>query len=98
MERQELAYKLVPGGIRVLDVGCNYGGLIFRLIDKYKYVNGVDIQPKCVNRIKKQIENTKNDKRINVKVGDVNKGLDYADGFFDTIIALSIVEHLFTIH
>ena len=90
--RQRLAYKLAPGGETVLDIGCNYGHLLYMLTDKYNHVHGIDIQPEPIRRIR---EITADNECISATVGDANEVLNFPDRSFDTVIATAVIEHLF---
>jgi len=90
--RQDMAYKLAPGGETVLDIGCDYGHLLYMLTDKYNHAHGIDILPEPIRRIN---EKTVNNGRISAAVGDANEALNFPDSSFDTVIATAVIEHLF---
>ena len=64
LNRYDLAYRLAPGGDRVLDIGCGDGELLFLLRSKYTEVWGVDIAECRINRI---LEKMGNDTNIHVR-------------------------------
>lgn len=88
LNRYELAYRLCPGGNRLLEVGCGDGELLIRLRDKYQELWGIDIAQPRIERIQKY-------KNIHVRVEDANKQLNFQDGYFDTVIAIAVLEHFF---
>lgn len=92
LNRYELAYQLAPGGNSVLDMGCGDGELLLRLKNKYQEVWGVDVAKSRIDRIKTRIGNKSN---VHVAIGDANQRLNFEDGFFDTITAISFLEHIF---
>lgn len=92
VNRYELAYQVAPGGNSLLDMGCGDGELLLRLKDKYQEVWGVDIAKPRIGRIQKKIGSQSH---IHVKVADTNQQLDFEDSSFDTITAISLLEHIF---
>ena len=94
LDRYDLTFENIPGGERVLEIGCGDGELLFKFKSKYQEVWGIEIAPSRIDRIKKKIEN-EDENNIRVRVGDANQRLDFKDGYFDTITAISVLEHLF---
>jgi SAM-dependent methyltransferase len=76
----------VPSGSRVLDVGCNSGGLGRRLIaEKGCEMYGVDISAKLVERAR--------EKGYEAYAGPAEE-LRYEDEFFDVVVVSEILEHV----
>ncbi len=92
LNRYEMASRSAPGGDRALDIGCGDGDLMLRLKDKYQEVWGVDIAQSRIDRVKKKAESIPG---LCAKVDDANGRLDFEDGYFDTITAVSLLEHVF---
>jgi SAM-dependent methyltransferase len=92
INRYNLAYQLAPGGNSVLDIGCGDGELLVLLKGKYREVWGVDIAQPRIDRI---LRASGSESGIHVKTKDVNEKLDFEDGCFDAITAISIFEHIF---
>ncbi len=92
LNRYDLAYQLAPGGSSALDIGCGDGDLMLRLKSKYREVWGIDIAEPRIDRIKKKFGN---EAGIHAKMGDANVRLDFEDGYFDTVTAVSTLEHVF---
>jgi len=92
LNRYDLAYRLAPGGDRVLDIGCGDGELLFLLRSKYTEVWGVDIAESRINRLKKKLGN---DIGIHVRIEDAHGQVGFEDGFFDTITTVAVLEHIF---
>lgn len=72
----------------VLDIGCGNGSLAYDVASKAKYVTGIDISEKNIN--KAQSKNS----RPNMKyvIGDATK--DLGEEKFDTIILSNVLEHI----
>ncbi|MCM8804604.1 MAG: methyltransferase domain-containing protein [Candidatus Omnitrophica bacterium] len=79
--------KICPDtNIKILDVGCGTGNLIYRL-SKYGYnVLGIDISSKMV-----EIANQKLPGKV--KIGNI-LSLDFQDNIFDLVIAIVMLHHL----
>ncbi len=89
VNRYELAAQFAPGGESLLDIGCGNGELLLRLKDKYQQLWGVDI-------LEPKIAPTGGDiSGIQIRVADVNEPLDFPDSSFDTVTAISVLEHIF---
>jgi SAM-dependent methyltransferase len=71
-------------GSCILDVGCGAGNMIHHL-SRYGQVKGVEIdaRPVAVAR----------GRGYDVDQGDATRGLTYADGAFDLVTALDVIEH-----
>lgn len=90
--RSQLVCQLTQGGGRFLDIGCGNGDLLFMLGGKYRELYGVDIAIRMVERIKAEAGT---DSNIKVSVQDANVRLDFENGFFDTVVAIAMLEHVF---
>jgi methionine biosynthesis protein MetW len=85
----EVAYKLVTKGQRVLDVGCATGRLGEKLsLEKGCYVVGLEIDPPSAEIARKRC--------AEVIVGDIEEldDLPFPDGFFDVIVFADSLEHM----
>lgn len=92
LHRTDLTFENIPGGERVLEIGCGDGELLFKLKNKYQEVWGIDIAKPRIDRIKRKVER---EVGVHVRVEDVNQRLDFEDAYFDTIVASAVLEHLF---
>jgi methionine biosynthesis protein MetW len=92
LNRNDLACQLALGGDSLLDIGCGDGELLLLLKDKYRQLYGIDIAKPRIDRIRKKCSNESN---IHVILGDINRQLPFADGSFDTITVISVLEHIF---
>jgi 2-polyprenyl-3-methyl-5-hydroxy-6-metoxy-1,4-benzoquinol methylase len=84
--RVEDTIEKVPPNTRVLDIGCNSGGLGRRLMaEKGCQMYGVDISPKLVERAR--------EKGYEAYAGPA-EDLRYEDGFFDVVVVSELLEHV----
>lgn len=75
-------------GKRVLDVGCNDGGVGALLLAQSNEVHGVDIAEDDLERAR---ERGLIARRVNVE----REQLPYEDGFFDVVVLADVIEHVF---
>jgi SAM-dependent methyltransferase len=81
-------WKETKPQMRILDIGCGAGSVSSELADRGHEVYGFDIMSEAVARAKKR--------GIKADIYDVNNvPLPFKDSFFDCILALDILEHLF---
>jgi methionine biosynthesis protein MetW len=88
--RQEVAIRLLKPGTRLLDIGCWDGRLmeLIRQTNLYQDLYGIDI-------INEAIENVKL-KGFNAQLVDLNnEPLPFPDDYFDTVVLLAVLEHIF---
>ena len=86
-DRHYRLLKEIGRGKRVLDLGCLGGQISRKIKDQNNDVYGVELNPKAAAQAEKQ--------GIRVKVFDLNDGVPFQDGFFDTVHAGEIIEHIF---
>lgn len=100
INRYGIVYKLAPKGERVLDIGCGNGYMLFRLVDRYSELYGIDIAPSRLEEARKTVAEKYSNlsKRFYFYEGNLDKGIDFESGFFDTIICLAILEHVYDIY
>ena len=88
--RVELALDECTGGERILEVGFGTGLAFPNLHDTYKEIHGIDLTAD-IHAVKSVFE------PLNIPLflekGDVLK-MPYEDNFFDTVLLVSILEHL----
>jgi len=74
--------------MRILDIGCGSGSVSHELVKRGHEVYGLDIMKEAIVRAKQR--------GIRAEIHDLNNlPLPYQDGFFDCVLALDILEHLF---
>lgn len=82
------AADLAQGGQRLLDVGCGQGILADLIKNKYKEIYGIEIS--------NEIAGIAVSKGINISNININsEPFPYEDNFFDTVVCLDIIEHVF---
>lgn len=81
-------WKETNSQMRILDIGCGSGSVSGELVKRGHKVFGLDIMTEAVARAQKR--------GISAEIYDVNTTpLPFEEGFFDCILALDILEHLF---
>lgn len=88
--RVELALGQCSGGERVLEVGFGTGLAFLNLHDTYKEIHGIDLTADIAS-VKSVFEPM--GIPLFLEKGDVLK-MPYQDNFFDTVLLVSILEHL----
>jgi len=77
---------LLPSGleVRLLDVGCGAGNMIDHL-SEYGRLKGLEIDPRPTKMA--------HDRGYDVDLFDVTKPMPFAEGTFDAVTALDVIEH-----
>ena len=86
--RIDLAMRVVEQGKRLLDLGCADGILAEQLRARFSEAHGVDISETALAIAGKRGIETH---RVNVD----EEPLPFADGYFDAITCLDLIEHVF---
>ncbi len=90
-QRVELALNECTGGERILEVGFGTGLAFPNLHDNYKEIHGIDLTAD-IHAVKSVFEPM--GIPLYLKKGDVLDMPYYEDGFFDSVLMVSILEHL----
>lgn len=100
INRYDIAYKLAKKGEKVLDIGCGNGDMLFRLINKFDKFYGIDITPSRLEEARKTATEKYGSslKTFNFGEGNLDERMDFESNFFDTIICLAILEHVYDIY
>jgi ubiquinone/menaquinone biosynthesis C-methylase UbiE len=88
--RIEMCLEELTGGRRVLEIGFGTGLTFFNLHDLYAEIHGLDLTSSI-----DEIARFYRDRGVTAQLrqGDV-RALPYADGLFDSVLMVSILEHL----
>jgi ubiquinone/menaquinone biosynthesis C-methylase UbiE len=88
--RVEMCLGECAGGERVLEVGFGSGVTFLNLHEKYREIHGLDLTADVA-----QVQKVFHDRGIatDLRNGSVVQ-MPYADGTFDTVLLISILEHL----
>lgn len=89
-QRHVAAYRLAAGltaGCRVLDAGCGEGYGAEMLAERAREVVGVDVETAVVDRAAARYS------RARFEAANL-VALPYADGSFDAVVSLQVIEHL----
>lgn len=88
--RHDVVLRMLPPGQRLLDVGCWNGEFLARVRDTrlFAELHGVDLIPASVDAARA--------KGFRAEVVDLNRDrLPFADGHFDAVTMLAVLEHVF---
>lgn len=87
-------------GLKILDVGCGPGSITtgFAKYIPGGSVTGIDLSDDVLNQARNFLQTQKEDEdgnaEINFEIGDVVKGLKYADGVFDVVFCNQTLVHI----
>jgi len=95
--REDVVYDLLPNGENFLDIGCGDGNLVFRALNKYRFVYGLDIARTRIFRANNKKDKMKQDKKTRIKfsVCDMDDKLSISNNNFDTVCMVAAFEHFF---
>lgn len=89
-KRVEMCLAELPGGQRILEVGFGTGLSFLNLKELYQEIHGIDLTADV-----DQVTNTFSDQNINLHLRNGNVlDMPYPDQFFDSVLLVSILEHL----
>ncbi len=83
--------------VRILDVGCATGRLLFKLAEnRYTNLSGVDLAPQIIEVAQKKLSNFR--VNLNLKVADSEDNLPWPDNSFDIITLTGVIHHFYRLH
>lgn len=74
---------------RVLDIGCGFGWLEYRLKDKVRHITGMDVNIDNITKAKSEIHS----KNVDFLIGSALK-LPFKDNSFNVVISSEVIEHI----
>lgn len=80
----------IPPGGRVLDIGCGTGAFVYCLAERGYQVVGVDFSSSMLQAARKSTRG----KSIEFVQGDVTKGLEFPDEWFDLVLSSYVLHGL----
>jgi len=89
-DRFEMAVHAAGSGERVLDVGCGNGLVLFNLSKEFRELHGIELSTNRVEVARESLAGLP----ATISMQDIERGLDYAAGFFDTVICNDVIEHV----
>lgn len=80
----------LPKNVRILDIGCNYGSLIYNLHKLgYKNVQGIDINKEAIKEGKANYKSIKN--KLKFYNGET---IPFKEESFDVVLMFDVIEHI----
>lgn len=98
-DRYLVAKQLIEPGEKILDIECGNGHMQRMVKNKFQELCGVDIAPFRLREAKKKIEELypADMSRFKFIKGNADNCLPFPDNYFDTIICIAVIEHVYDI-
>lgn len=96
LHREDLAISLLDRGERLLDVGCGSGSLMFKTMDNYNEVYGIDISLSRIEEARMNaVKKFRNSNGLHFSSCNINERIDFPDNMFDAVTSVAVIEHVF---
>ncbi|MGH7243338.1 MAG: class I SAM-dependent methyltransferase [Phycisphaerales bacterium] len=98
--RNDDVARLLRGATgRVLEIGCNTGGLSVALSGQFDHISGIDISSTAVDAARRRVESDPvlRDK-LDFQVASADQRLPFPDKSFDVVLGIAVLEHLVFIY
>ena len=93
-----MTVSLLPGGRRLLDVGCGNGELLLKASPSYSEVYGYDVAPVNIERAQQTLAALR-DCEVKLKAGNIDvDGLPFEDSFFDSTTCIAVLQLVFDVY
>ena len=96
VSRLDVAVSLLPGGVRLLDVGCGDGQLLEQAAVKFKELFGVDIARNRVERANERLKHLLQPCDLRTVKLD-RESLPFESDFFDAVVAVAVLPFVFDV-
>lgn len=84
---------------RVLEIGCNTGGLTVALSNQFEHLAGIDISSTAVDAARRRVSiDPELAKRVEFHVASADQPLPFPDKDFDVVLGIAVLEHLVFIY
>jgi 2-polyprenyl-3-methyl-5-hydroxy-6-metoxy-1,4-benzoquinol methylase len=94
--RNEACFRLLPGGNKILEVGCGGGNLLYNCRKRYRALYGIELASNRLDAVRKALERLGSD--VNLQHGNIGHGIDFKDNYFDTIVWSDVIEHVVNLY
>ncbi len=97
LSRYDITESLISSGERVLDVGCGEGSMLRRLSPRFKELYGLDVSSTAIQEAQEKKEQMCPEEASKFKftLGNADNSLPFPDNFFDAIISIAAMEHIY---
>lgn len=98
-DRYTVVKQLIEPGRSILDIGCGNGYMSKMLKGKFDELYGIDIATSRIREADRKVKELYSAEASKFKFieGNVDNYLPFADSSFDTVICISVMEHIYDI-
>lgn len=98
-DRYATTEQFIHPSKRILDIGCGEGYMLFRLKDKFDELYGFDVATSRLKEAKAKVKEIDSFKASKFKFveGNADDSLPFPDDFYDVIICIAVMEHVYNI-
>lgn len=98
-DRYDVAEQFIGSGERILDIGCGEGYVLRKLAGKFKELYGLDVAPSRLREARERVKDAFPLETSKFKFirGNVDEPLPFPDNFFDAVVCLAVMEHVYDI-